>query len=97
MAWTIAGPVTGSYAGRMDGHLLQLYVEYVLECIAAGVSPLPPAEFRALILEMLSGNAGEESIRLAEALQRRGSVRAESAVGRKRPLVDGRYRPGADG
>jgi hypothetical protein len=36
----------------VDEALLNFYVEYVLECIATGVSPLRPGEFRALIVTM---------------------------------------------
>jgi hypothetical protein len=38
----------------VDEALLNFYVEYALECIATGVSPLTPAEFRALIFAMLA-------------------------------------------
>jgi hypothetical protein len=38
----------------VDEALLNFYVEYVLECVAFGVSPLRPAELRALTLAMLN-------------------------------------------
>jgi hypothetical protein len=38
----------------VDEALLKFYVEYLLECIATGVSSLPPAKFQALIVAMLN-------------------------------------------
>jgi hypothetical protein len=46
--------VRARYAAHVDEALLNFYVEYVLECIATGVSPLTPADFLALIFAMLN-------------------------------------------
>jgi hypothetical protein len=51
---SVAGLRGPSYAGRVDEALLKFYVEYLLECIATGVSSLPPAKFQALIVAMLN-------------------------------------------
>ena len=38
------------YGVRMDNALLCLYAEYVVECIASGISPLAADDFGALVL-----------------------------------------------
>jgi len=43
---------------QMDDALPCLYAEYIVECIAKGVSPLSADEFRTLILSILESGDG---------------------------------------
>ena len=48
--------MTAATLDPVDEDLLAFYVEYALECIAGGVSLLPPDALQALVLAILTRN-----------------------------------------